>query len=65
LHYARRGRLGPALRGKWSALARLPVVLAERREVQRHTVVDVRELEQLMEPRWLSLKRREKDARRD
>ncbi len=62
-HYARLGRLGPALRGKVAALAQLPAVLARRRQVQRTAVANVRELAAMMEPRWLALKRAEKGRR--
>lgn len=63
-HYARTGRLVPALQGKLSALAGLPRVLKARRAVQRAAVAPASALEQIMEPRWLALKRREKAARR-
>jgi N-acetylglucosaminyl-diphospho-decaprenol L-rhamnosyltransferase len=59
-YYARRGRLGPAFRGKLAALAGLPRVLRARRAVQRAATVAPADLEALMERRWLALKRREK-----
>ena len=61
-HYARRGRLMPAVRGKLAALLGLPAVLRDRRAVQRASVVSVQAVEQLMETGWLALKRREKAA---
>jgi GT2 family glycosyltransferase len=64
VHYARAGRLGPALRGKWAALLGLPAVLAARRDLQPTVVVDALTLEQMMEPRWVALKQREKRALR-
>ena len=63
-HYARRGRLMPAVRGKLAALLGLPAVLRDRRAVQRASVVNVEAVEQLMETGWVALKRREKAARR-
>jgi GT2 family glycosyltransferase len=63
-HYARRGRLMPAVRGKLAALLGLPAVLRDRRAVQRASVVKVEAVEHLMETGWLALKRREKAARR-
>lgn len=62
-HYARRGRLGPALRGKLAALTGVPAVLRDRRTIQR-AAVGARAVEALMERSWLGLKRREKAARR-
>jgi hypothetical protein len=63
VHYARNGRLVPALRGKWAALKGLPGVIAARRAVQAGPVRDVRALEGLMERNWMALKRREKGVR--
>ena len=62
-HYARSGRLIPALRGKFAALLGAGAVLKERRAVRRTAVVNARALEQMMESGWLALKRREKSAR--
>jgi N-acetylglucosaminyl-diphospho-decaprenol L-rhamnosyltransferase len=64
VHYARKGRLGPALRGKIAGLLKIGAVLSERRHVQRTAVVDARTLETMMDRGWLALKRREKAARR-
>jgi GT2 family glycosyltransferase len=61
-YYARRGALGPAVRGKLSALAGLGSMLASRSRVQRTRRRHWREMAALMEPRWLALKRREKQA---
>ena len=63
VHYARKGRLIPALKGKLAAIAGLGAILKARRLVQRGTVVRAEALEQMMEPRWLRLKRKEKSAR--
>ncbi len=63
-HYARSGRLMSALRGKIAALRGLPAVLIDRRAVQRASVATAGEVASMMERRWLSLKRREKAARR-
>lgn len=64
LHYARRGRFLPALRGKLAALWELPAVLADRRAVQRLSIVEPAALESMMERGWVTRKRREKAARR-
>jgi N-acetylglucosaminyl-diphospho-decaprenol L-rhamnosyltransferase len=61
-YYARRGALGPALRGKLNALSGLRSILRARRQVQRTRRVPSRSIEALMERRWLALKRREKHA---
>jgi hypothetical protein len=63
VHYARNGRLLPALRGKWAALTGLPGVLESRRAVQAGARGDVRALEGMMERNWMALKRREKGVR--
>jgi GT2 family glycosyltransferase len=62
LHYARSGRLLPAIRGKLAALAALPAVLKDRRVVQRTAIVQSAAIEQFMERGWLALKRREKSG---
>lgn len=62
-HYARRGRLMPALKGKLAALRELPAVLADRRAVQQTSVVKSAALQSMMERGWLTRKRREKAAR--
>lgn len=64
-HYARTGRFVPALRGKLAALVGVPAVLRDRRAIQRAAVVSARVVEDMMEPRWLALKRHEKAARRE
>lgn len=63
-HYARSGRLLPAVKGKLAALLGLRAVLRDRRAVQQASVVSVHAVERLMETGWLALKRREKAARR-
>jgi len=60
VHYARHGRGGAALRGKYSALRGLPGVLADRRRIQASRTVEPPALARHMEPRWLAAKRREK-----
>lgn len=59
-YFARVGLLGPFLKAKWSALAGLSRVLGKRRTIQRTRRASNQRLWALMEPRWLSLKRREK-----
>jgi N-acetylglucosaminyl-diphospho-decaprenol L-rhamnosyltransferase len=63
LHYARTGRLIPALRGKVAAMLGLGAVMKDRRAVRHTAVVDARTVEQMMDRGWLALKRREKAAR--
>jgi len=60
VHYIRIGLGGPALRGKFAALSRLPAVLADRARVQAQRTVSAAEIAPLLEPRWLEAKRREK-----
>lgn len=60
LHYVGLGLGVPALRAKLAALARLPSVLADRARVQATRTAPVRDIERLMEPKWLAAKRREK-----
>ena len=60
VHYAAKGRIGPALRGKFSALLGLPRLMAKRRSVQRERRVDSASLEVHLERGWLALKRTEK-----
>jgi GT2 family glycosyltransferase len=60
LHYVRLGLGGPALRGKWAALAAWRGVLADRRAVQASRTTGAAEVARWMEPRWLAAKRREK-----
>lgn len=59
-HYGRAGRLLPALRGKWAAIRGLPRILRDRRMVRRGSVVDPRDLAQMMDRDWVAVKRREK-----
>jgi GT2 family glycosyltransferase len=51
-YFARQGRLGPALRGKWQVLRRWSQVMAQRRETQRLRVVPVRQLESRLSRAW-------------
>jgi len=60
-HYARMGRLLPALRGKLGALAGMPAALRARRRIQS-SAKPTRRLDDLMDRDWLALKRREKRA---
>jgi GT2 family glycosyltransferase len=57
LHYARLGLLGPAMRGKLSAMRGLPAVLRARRDIQPRRVTDP---SQAMDTGWMSAKRVEK-----
>jgi N-acetylglucosaminyl-diphospho-decaprenol L-rhamnosyltransferase len=59
-HYVRLGLGGPALRGKFAALARLPAVLRDRARVQATRTTSAADIEPFLEPRWLAAKRREK-----
>lgn len=59
-HYAAAGRGWAAVRGKLAAIAGLPELLRERRQVQGSRRADARVIAAHMEPRWLSAKRREK-----
>lgn len=63
-HYARTGRLRPAVAGKLAALREVPRVLRDRRTVQAAAVVASRSVEALMERGWVARKRREKARRR-
>jgi N-acetylglucosaminyl-diphospho-decaprenol L-rhamnosyltransferase len=60
-HYARAGRLLPAVRGKLAALAGMPAALRARRHIQA-SARPTRPPEDLMERNWLALKRSEKRA---
>jgi N-acetylglucosaminyl-diphospho-decaprenol L-rhamnosyltransferase len=62
-HYARMGRLLPALRGKLAALAGMPAALRARRRIQS-SARPGGALEELMDRGWLELKRSEKRAAR-
>jgi GT2 family glycosyltransferase len=61
VHFARIGLLGPFLRAKLAALASLPRLLRKRADVQRGRRVDTGVIWAHLEPRWLSMKRREKE----
>jgi len=58
--YARRGMLGPWLRGKVAALRGLPKALADRRVIQARAVVDAGTIWRALETDWIGVKRREK-----
>jgi hypothetical protein len=60
LAYARQGRLGPWCRAKWAAMAGLPRIWRKRKEIQASASISPDALWQLMEPRWITIKRREK-----
>jgi GT2 family glycosyltransferase len=60
IHYARRRRLLPALKGKVAALLGLRSLLSDRRAVRKSAVVGSQTLEQMMDGGWLALKRKEK-----
>ena len=53
--YARRGQLGPWLRGKWAALTGIRAVLTKRRTVQQSAVADPESMWGLMDADWLDL----------
>jgi GT2 family glycosyltransferase len=60
LHYARAGRLAPALRAKLDAMRGLPAILRARRDVQASRSVAMEELSRWMTRGWLRSKRLEK-----
>lgn len=60
IHFARLGMLGVFLRAKLAALGGLPRVLRERRRIQASRRIGTDAVWRLLEPRWLSIKRREK-----
>jgi GT2 family glycosyltransferase len=60
LHFARLGMLGPYIRAKAAAVARLPRMLRKRAAVQRDRRVDASALEALLDTKWVSVKRSEK-----
>ena len=60
LHFGRAGLLGAFVRAKAAALAGLPRVLRQRRDVQRNRRVDADAIWALLEPKWLSTKLHEK-----
>jgi GT2 family glycosyltransferase len=60
LHYMRRGRGWSALKGKVAALAALPRLIEQRRQVQRSRLVGVESLERHLEAGWIARKRAEK-----
>lgn len=59
-YFARLGLLGPFVRAKVAAVARLPAMLRKRSDIQRGRRVGSRAIQLHLEPRWLSAKRREK-----
>jgi GT2 family glycosyltransferase len=61
-HYARTGRLMPAVRGKLAALAGMPAAIRARRRIQA-SARPTRPLADVMDRGWLQLKRSEKRAR--
>ena len=58
--YALQGQLLKFLAGKWAALAGLARMWRKRRAVQRDRVAAPADLWRLMEPRWIAVKRLEK-----
>jgi GT2 family glycosyltransferase len=60
VHFARHGLLGTFLAAKAAALRGLPRALRKRARVQRARTVTSRTIWNRLEPRWLTLKRREK-----
>jgi GT2 family glycosyltransferase len=60
VHFARIGMLGPYLRAKAAAAARLPRMLRKRVAVQRDRCVEGAAIEPLLDTKWLSTKIREK-----
>jgi len=60
-HYARAGRLWPALRGKAAALRGLPAALRSRRIVQAG-LESADSIESQMDRNWIAIKRSEKSA---
>jgi GT2 family glycosyltransferase len=64
-HYIARGKGGAVIRGKIAALAGLPMLLRDRRNVQQTRTVGIADLRSAMTGGWLTQKRREKSARLD
>jgi GT2 family glycosyltransferase len=62
VHYARMGRLGPAVRGKLAALRGLPRALRSRRIIQS-AATSAEHLERSMDRNWIAIKRSEKRLR--
>jgi GT2 family glycosyltransferase len=60
LHFARQGRLGAFLKGKWAAIAGFPGVMRKRDQVQRTRRVGSAAIEPHLERSWLAAKVREK-----
>lgn len=60
VHFARVGHLRTFVRAKVAALAGLPRMLRKRTDIQRARRVSASAIWPLLEPRWLSVKRREK-----
>jgi GT2 family glycosyltransferase len=63
LHYARRGRAVPAIRGKIAALAGLPGILASRWRVQRKRLARTADISRVLDRGWLRFKLQEKSKR--
>jgi len=59
-YFARHGLLGTFVSAKLAAVAGLPKVIRKRVAIQRSRSVPARAIWEQLEPRWLSLKRREK-----
>jgi GT2 family glycosyltransferase len=60
VHFARLGMLGPYVRAKAAAVARLPRMLRKRAMVQRERRVDAAAIAALLDTKWVSVKLREK-----
>jgi GT2 family glycosyltransferase len=59
-YFSRTGLLGPFVKAKLAALAGLPGVLRQRRRVQAARTATTADIWRVLEPGWMSLKRREK-----
>jgi GT2 family glycosyltransferase len=59
-HFTRRGHLGTFVSAKLAAIAGLPRALRKRARIQQTSTVPARAIWHQLEPRWLALKRREK-----
>jgi N-acetylglucosaminyl-diphospho-decaprenol L-rhamnosyltransferase len=62
VHYLRRGRFGPALRGKLAAVAGVAAMLRARRQMRPLRRVDWRAIDRWLDRGWVRLKQREKAA---
>lgn len=60
LAYARRGRLGPWLRGKGAAVGGLRAVWRKRLHIQRTATARPEDLRSVMDTNWVAVKRAEK-----